>query len=271
MGGTHGNERAGIHAVQYIDEHPEEFRHGSVESVRILFGNPRAMQRNVRCIDRDLNRSFRYDYQAPLTEQEVEAFITGDYAWETKRALEIRRELEALAAPVDFMMDLHTTTSNMGNSLIISDDDVWTLVLCNRLARLIPGCRLIHDPVSRKDDTTSSSLGVNNITLEMGPFQQGVAEYHAIRAAVETVKAVIKTVDELNAKDDLTIPSLPDIQRYDRLPHKVDYPRDVHGVPTAVIHHEFMHRDFTVLQEGRPVFTTLDGRTIFFWRTGLLS
>ncbi|MFC1586155.1 aspartoacylase [Fibrobacterota bacterium] len=264
IGGTHGNERIGVHATQYIHEHTAEFACGSVHTIKTLIGSPKAVIRNARYIETDLNRSFTYDYSSPKSNQDVEQVLSGDGDYEIKRALEIRRELNALLKPVDFLIDLHTTTSNMGNCLIVSDNDPWTLHLCASLVGTVPECRILYDPVSRQEDRTSSSLGINQVTLEMGPVQQGVTDYPAVQTALNIIKSVIKTIDELNGKDNLASKELPKTQVFKRLNYRIDYPRGQDGIAAALIHDEFVGKDFSGLTMEQPVFITFDGRVINF-------
>jgi hypothetical protein len=109
---------------------------------------------------------------------------------------------------------------------------------------------------------------MNQITLEMGPVQQGIGDYRTVQTALEAVKAIIKGVDELNGRRVLTAPVSSPAPRFDRLPYKVDYPRDKNGIATAVINCQFMGKDFMPLAMGQPVFTRLDGGKINFGDAG---
>ena len=54
-GGTHGNERTGVALVQHWRDNPDEIQRTTF-TTRLLLGNPEAIRKNVRFIDRDLNR-----------------------------------------------------------------------------------------------------------------------------------------------------------------------------------------------------------------------
>ena len=58
------------------------------------------------------------------------------------------------------------------------------------------------------------------------------------------------------------------LQKYERLPNSIDYPRDEHGTPTAMIHESFLGRDFIPLENGLPIFTSYSGKTIRFGDEG---
>ncbi len=262
MGGTHGNERTGVHALQYIDTNRDEFKTGGIKTIETLFGNPPAILRNARYIDADLKRCFKYDYAHPMYPDDIKQFISQSPPYELIRSLEIRQQIGALYTPVDFLIDLHTTTSNMGNCLIISDSDPWTLALCNHVADTVPDCRIVVDHSPRKEDLNSSSLALNSITLEMGPFQQGIADTRAVDTALFIIKTIIKTIDQLNGKDQAALTIKPSSPVFQTLPIKVDYPRDARGFNTAFIHKDFLYRDFKPLHVGSVIFKSHDGKDI---------
>jgi len=56
-GGTHGNERGGVWTVRDILADPARFAFPGLE-VRGILSHPRAVERNLRYLDRDLNRCF---------------------------------------------------------------------------------------------------------------------------------------------------------------------------------------------------------------------
>ncbi len=256
LGGIHGNERTGVHTVQSIQENAQLFAFGSVEKITAFHGNLEAIRRNARFVDFDLNRMFRYDYHHPADMK--------DGTYESKRAVEIRKSLGAQFYPTDFIIDLHTTAANMGNCLIVSDDDPWTDCLCARLLQKIPDSTILYDPATRDNDPTSSALALNSITVEMGPIQQGVTDISKIKTAIEIVHTIIKEIDALNGVPLNQIRTQPSALKYIRLPFKIDYPR-IGDYNSAVIHHDLWGSDFKPLTSGQGIFERADGTT---WRLG---
>ena len=57
VGGTHGNEMAGINLVRRMKAAPDSFQRRGITTLPIL-GNPAAVSRCTRFIDCDLNRCF---------------------------------------------------------------------------------------------------------------------------------------------------------------------------------------------------------------------
>lgn len=277
IGGMHGNERTGVHAAQYIKNRALEFACGSVESVEVAFGNPRAIQRNVRYIDRDLNRCFFYDYASPLTAAQVEGRVRGTREYEMGRALSLRSELGALVEPVPMLIDLHTTTANMGASLIVSGEDPWTLDFAARLSQRVPDARILSDGPSPNFQGTSGSLGRRHLTLEMGPIAQGTVDFSAVQRMLAAVKEAIQVVDELNRSElqslsraasraDTSTESMSAeasrLEFFRWLPFSIDYPRDEEGMPSVALHPTFVGSDFQQLALDTPVFLGFDGGVI---------
>ena len=94
LGGTHGNERTGLHTIQFVEENKNNFIKPSIPDISTCLANPKAVSKNIRYIDKDLNRSFQYDYG---TESTVD-FDKKKY--EFNRAAEIRKSLNATRQPV---------------------------------------------------------------------------------------------------------------------------------------------------------------------------
>jgi len=106
---THGNERNAPWLLEQWRQQPQLLASSGVE-LALEIGNPAALAANRRYIDRDLNRSFAPDLlQDPGHQQ-----------------LEVQRARQLLAAygpaghqPCTVAIDLHSTTSAMGNSLVV--------------------------------------------------------------------------------------------------------------------------------------------------------
>ncbi len=98
--GVHGNESAGIHAVQKVLK-DIKIQKGIVYFV---FANPKAIEENKRFIDKDLNRCFG-------TNQE-------NNSYEEKRA----NELKQLLNSSDALLDVHASNSPDSTPFIITDN-----------------------------------------------------------------------------------------------------------------------------------------------------
>ncbi|NET54543.1 MAG: aspartoacylase, partial [Merismopedia sp. SIO2A8] len=123
VGGVHGNELNGIHLVKKF-EHPSyrSLIQRSHLSVSTLLANPRAITNGQRYVDVDLNRCFdRSDLSNPALDN-----------WEQQRAKVIA--LQVKNRPTDFLIDLHTSTANMGLTLLLSSNHPVNLAIAAHLS-----------------------------------------------------------------------------------------------------------------------------------------
>ncbi len=109
-GGTHGNELTGVYLVSQLQLRPELVAREGFET-RSVLTNPRAFAAVRRYVDQGLNRSFGASTrQSPDPDK-----------YEQGRARELAIELsEGVEPDSHVIFDLHTTTSNMGGSIVLS-------------------------------------------------------------------------------------------------------------------------------------------------------
>lgn len=117
-GGTHGNEYTGVWVVKRFRSCPVLTQRRGLH-VSTLLSNPQAIRENRRFIDTDLNRAFAGDI---LNDCELPGY-------EHNRA----KAINALLGPkgespkTDFMIDLHTSTANMGVTFCLQPGDPLAL------------------------------------------------------------------------------------------------------------------------------------------------
>lgn len=256
VGGTHGNERGGIWVVQHMLENPEEWKRPGLE-VQALLANPKAVDRNLRYLDRDLNRCFG---------PELDNATPDHPQWERRRALEIRDNLcrnnsrpgfarlgNDSAGP-DLVVDLHNTTSNMGVTWILTALDPWPLYLAAKAQESDPRVRILHTPESSRSNVFLPSLGRHEITLEIGPVPHGTHCHWAWLAARDHVKGIL---DRLSMAEQDFDPStaLTDMRFEIFETVSVErYPLDKNGRPCALIHSSAWGFDYQPLKDGDPLF-----------------
>ncbi len=235
-GGVHGNELIGIYIVKKLRH--DEFR-AKNSSVDFLLANPKAIKANRRYIDYDLNRSFS-----------KESLRSDSHIYEYERAKVITSKL----ASTDFLIDIHTTTANMGISVILNDNDPLSENVAKILEREYEAVRIVRW-FSSQEGAFINSVVPHSITIEVGPICQGVLESELF---FETLKVVKRAVDILD-RDEKIQESVEcfDIEKY------LDFPRK-EGELLGMIHPEFKGRDFELLQRGDPIFLTFDEEEIFY-------
>lgn len=249
-GGTHGNELTGVHLLKHWRAQPEEVARQSF-CTELHLANPKANGQNRRYIDQDLNRQFNVD---DLNNHEL-------CGYEQNRA----KSLNALLGPkedprVDFVIDLHTTTANMGMSLIFNTDDPLVVGMAFYVKQQMPHAQLFFDPVDRLQDNFLTSLGRRNgFLIEVGPIPQGL-----LRADVynETKAATLHCLDYLELFNQGKVPELPSELEGFRFLEKVKLPENDAGELTAMMHPNLQDKDYQPINPGDPFFMTLAGETI---------
>lgn len=249
-GGTHGNELTGVHLLKHWRSHPQEVARSSF-ATELHLANPKANLHNRRYVDQDLNRQFSLE---DLNNHEL-------CGYEHNRA----KSLNALLGPkedprVDFVIDLHTTTANMGMSLIFNSDDPFVVGMAFYVQQQMPHATLFYDPVDRLEDNFLTSLGRHNgFLIEVGPIPQGL-----LRADVynETREAVKHCLDYLEMHNQGELPELPSEREGYRFIKKVKLPENEKGEITAMVHPNLQDQDYQPIAPGEPLFQTLEGETL---------
>ena len=112
-GGTHGNEYTGVYVLQQFASRQAELanKYPSL-SIETLLANPEAHAANRRFIDCDLNRQFS---TSSLADDALPGYEAG-------RAKDIAAILgpKGPNAAATMCIDMHTTTANMGCTIIVS-------------------------------------------------------------------------------------------------------------------------------------------------------
>jgi len=133
VGGTHGNELTGVYLIKKFEQFPELLHRSSFEAMTLL-ANPEAVVLNRRYVDRDLNRCFAdEDLANPAL-----------MSYEDRRAKAIAAQLKPENQPdVDVIIDLHSTTANMGLTILPSSKQPFNLRLAAYLSELDPAVAFV--------------------------------------------------------------------------------------------------------------------------------
>jgi succinylglutamate desuccinylase len=202
-----------------------------------LLGNPVAHIQNRRFVDVDLNREFSMEkllrvpddrgFISTREECDVRTQFCSDEIRSSLPHEAVRaREIEALLGPkftpestssaaaggngggvdrsyddpnVDVVVDLHTTTANMGISLIIPEGDA---LMAAAAAHVLDRCRreygrggaqvLMHALPRRQDRMNLSSCGRHGFTIEVGPTPQGVLRHDCVEKTQAALHALLE-------------------------------------------------------------------------------
>lgn len=236
FGGTHGNEWTGITIVREFSETIKaEFPELDIE---FIFANPEAYKINKRYQDEDLNRAFEN-----LNE-------SRPHSYEHVRAKEIKEIIDR--APC-FVLDLHTTTSNMGKTVIICHENTVNLKVASELTRNLPSCRAILSPDPQKKYLASQSI--YGMMIEVGPVANGTINPVTLQDTIAVIRGVLKGFSgaSMNASNEIEV--------YDEI-QDIYYPQNKEGELTAHIHEAFQNADFTALLGTYTPFRTYKNEVI---------
>ncbi len=240
-GGVHGNELTGAFLVKKWQKEPLETKNIKIE---YLLGNPKAFKECRRYIDYDLNRSFSKN-----------ALSKDSSNYEFERAKVLKERLKSC----DFLIDIHTTTANMGMTIVLSKDDPLSNLIAKKLSLEFDDVKILRWFSNSEGDFINSTVP-HSITLEAGAICQGVLEPKIFFRCEEIVKKAVEILDsDMEINKFATDKS---VEVYD-IVKTVDFPRE-ENEPKAMIHPNLLGKDYSQLKNGDPIFITLEGETIVY-------
>ncbi|MEH2082101.1 MAG: aspartoacylase [Nostoc sp.] len=257
VGGNHGNELTGVHLVKKFQQYPNLINRASFETL-VLLGNLKAIEEGKRYIDKDLNRCF--------TNQGLQNPQLSSY--EDTRAKAIKQILQPPNQPfVDVIIDLHSTTANMGLSLILSDMHPFLLRLGAYLSSINPLVKVCINQQS-KEDGYLRCLCELGFVIEVGAVAQNVLNAELFQ---ETEQLIYTVLDYFEGCNQGNVPQTSNHLTLYKYIQTIDYPRSdaygglrLHGEIQAMIHPQLQFRDYEPLHPGDPMFLTFAGKDIFY-------
>lgn len=249
VGGTHGNELTGVYLIRKFQQFPDLLKRSSFESFALL-ANPKAVAMNRRYVDRDLNRCFAGE---DLSNPEL-------MGYEDRRA----KEISAKLCPkdkhgADFIIDLHSTTANMGLTILPSSKHLFNLQLSAYLSEINTSVRVCFGEDYGEDASMLRSLSAFGCTIEVGPIAQGVINASLFQQTEMLVHAILDYLDAKNRGKQLPTPS--NLTIYQAI-GSVDYPRNSVGELQAAIHPQLQFKDYEPLHPGEPMFLTFTEKSL---------
>ena len=244
VGGTHGNEKSGIWTVEEMLRAPEAWEFPGLE-VQPLLANPLAVDRNLRYLDRDLNRCFGPEL----------AQARPDHPhWERRRAFEIRKAACPENVAPDLVIDLHNTTAAMGVTWILPRIEPLTFFLAWKASRSDRRVKILHTPETAESNIFLPSMGNREITIEIGPVAHGTHSHWSWLAAREQVKTTLEILSTLDPIWDPSEELSKAEFEYFETVSVEHYPLDASDKPRALIHQEAAGRDYQLFRDGDPLF-----------------
>ncbi len=249
VGGNHGNEFTGIYLVKKFHNHPDLVHRSSFETLSLL-GNPQAIAARVRYVEKDLNRCF-----VQLSNEDKPA------NYEELRAREIQTILKPKIPDIeDVIIDLHTTTSNMGLCIILGNRHPILLELAAVLNAINPLVKVyLHE--QPKGSGFLRSLSDLGFALEVGPVPQSILNAELFQQTEQLIYTSLDYFENYNLGKNLLKNNTLTVYRSIGV---IDYPRSEDGEIQAMIHPQLQFRDYEPLYPGEPMFMTFSGEEIVY-------
>ena len=247
FGGTHGGELTGVFLVKKFQQSPQLIQRDGIETISLI-ANEKAVAMGTRYIDTDLNRAFnRQDLENPR-------LINHEQSLAKKIARRIKQE------KIDLIIDLHSTTANMGLTVILHSDHPYLLKLAAYLTQINSKVKILQHTLNQESSylINSAELG---ITIEVGAIANGVLDAKLFQATEELIHAILNYLEANRKGQPLSTP--PSFTKYSAI-GTVDYPRNEQGEIRAMIHPQLQFQDYQPLHPGNPIFITFDGEEIFY-------
>lgn len=228
VGGTHGNEPVGIEVIRHLDRKPPL---GAKNDFDTFWANPKAYEQQKRFVDCDLNRTFGKNGRS--------------HGYEEGRSKELSEQIEG---NYEFILDLHTTTSNMGITAILTQTDPVTRQAAAYLKSLHPDLILIETIRTDDDCCYVCNMAPSGFIFEVGPVANNVIRYDLFMKVYDMVSDLICW----DFKGDIDLASVEYYKSYD----------DIKIPPGYYVHPERENRDFVAIKPGDPLFVDAEGKVI---------
>ena len=244
---THGNE---INPVWSVNQYSKQ---GNIIDKNIeykfIIGNPLAYEKGCRYIDKDLNRSFN------LIKNNHDTSI-----YEIRRANFLVEKFGVNGSePCDIAIDLHTTTANMGTSIVMYGRREKDFCLAALLQHKFGLPIYLHE----KDEKQTGFLVEAwpcGLVIEIGPVAQNFYDPKIINRFLIIISSLREEIyriknNQIQLPQDLTVHV-----------HQgsIDYPRAKNGSINALIHPERVNQDWKPIKNGDPLFIDMEGNTITY-------
>ncbi len=244
VGGTHGNELTGVYLVKKFEEYSNLIHRSNFETLTLL-ANLKAIEAGKRYTDIDLNRCF-----SPQDLQNQNLF-----KHEQLRAKQIAQHIRE--KQVDFIIDLHSSTANMGLTVILNKNHPFLLKLATYLSVINPSVRILQYSSNNQTSPYLRSLCELGLAIEVGPVSQGVLNAELFQ---QTETLINKILDYVEFYNQGKVPHPPKTFTLYKQVAIVDYPRDEQREIKAMIAPEL--NDYQALNPGSPMFLKFNGQVL---------
>ena len=247
IAGTHGNE---INPIWAVNQHNKGQNNVDKDiECKFIIGNPLAYEKGSRYIDSDLNRSFNSNNQNIYNNE-------NNYEINRAKFLVERYGINGLD-PCQIAIDLHTTTSNMGTSIVMYGRRIKDFCLAALLQNKFGLPIYLHE-----NDKSQTGFLVEawpcGLVIEIGPVAQNYYDSKIINRFLIIINSLGEEISKLK-NNLIAIPKKLIVHVHQG---SIDYPRTTNGDINGLIHPERINKDWEPMKKGDPLFLDIEGNTL---------
>ena len=243
--GIHGNEKTGIYLIKKLQQERNLILRDSFTTETLLI-NTKAIALNQRYYQVDLNRCFA-----------IEENDSSHQYYEQSLAREIYDRVNK--ASFDFILDFHTSTSNMGLTLLLSNNNPFNLQLAAYLTSLDPTIKIVRTDKS-EDKNRFRHLFPFGFTVEMGAIAPNVIDPIWFERGETLVKQILDYLEQSNQQQP---PLAPQNLVVYSLSETVYFPTE-NGEIAGMVHPNLHDNDYCDLNPGEPMLLDFKGKSIAY-------
>ncbi|MDX1477569.1 MAG: succinylglutamate desuccinylase/aspartoacylase family protein [Saprospiraceae bacterium] len=212
LGGMHGNEPAGVAAIDLLLKmlevepitNPDFTFRGTMVGMR---GNLHALRLGQRYIEKDLNRSLTPEHVEQVLQQDPETLVNED--WEIYYLVkQVHAEIARYQPEKVVVLDLHTTTAFGGIFTLASRDEESIRIGIEMHAPVITGFeRDIHGTTMGYFAPEQFDRDIVTVVFESGQHYERLSVNRAIAAIINCMRTIgcVRAEDVENRHDYLLI------------------------------------------------------------------
>lgn len=246
IAGIHGNEKAGIYALQLVSKmlevepitNPSFSFHGKLIG---LTGNVAAVNNKVRYIHKDLNRIWSKE-AINANKKKSKSFLTSEEKEQLELLAIIDDEKENYNPTAIYILDLHTTSSG-GGIFTIPNDDESSLSIAKTLhapviLNMLEGIK--GTTLHYFNNDLSDKIKITSVTFEAGKHDDPLSINRCIAAIITFLRTIgcVAQEDVENIHDDIL----------------KDYSLNLPALSKLIYKHEILPGDNFIMKPGYKNF-----------------
>tara|TARA_B100000029_G_scaffold450679_1_gene474779 strand:- start:332 stop:1252 length:921 start_codon:yes stop_codon:yes gene_type:complete len=249
IAGTHGNEINAPWLFEQWKQSPGLINTHDLSVSKVL-GNPQAFKACKRYIDCDLNRSFRKDLLNNRTLKDYEV-LRANYL--------LKKHGPNGFNPCQIAIDLHSTTSSMGSSLVVYGRRFPDLAIASLLQGRLGLPVYLHESDSKEKGFLVESWP-SGLVVEIGPVPQSILHPDIINQSQLVLEILFQELGKLHTGK----ACFPEELIVHRHLGSIDFPRNINSQIEAVIHPLRQGADWIPIRNGDPLFLEPDGNVLSY-------